>query len=341
MEIDREIYKILVVEDNDGDFLLLQDYFEERILTPYLSRATTLKEAQKLFFSPEANFDVIFLDLSLANLDQHELISEARSLAEVVPVIMLTSYSELKWAIKALSAGFSDYLLKDELSSVMLYRSLRYNIERNRYIKTIQFSEKKYSDLFQMSPLPMWVFDVKSLRFLDVNEAAVRHYGYTKKQFLSMTIKDIRPKEDISILEGVLEESTKKTTDFYYKGVFRHLLRNGELIYVNLQSNLINFDGKRAKIVLAHDITERIVYTKTIEEQNERLKDIAWLQSHSVRAPLARIIGLIHVLASRKLDSGKEQIYLNYVLDSAHELDAIINEVVEKTRNINLKDKNE
>lgn len=341
MGVDRNSYKLLVVEDNEGDFLLLQEYFEERVLAPVLTRATTLKEALELFFNSGATYDAIFLDLSLPDQSKDELIFEARSLAEYVPVIMLTGYTELDWAIKALSAGFSDYLLKDELNSAILYRSLRYNIERNRYIKTIQFSEKKYSDLFQMSPLPMWVFDVESLNFLDVNEAAVRHYGYSKEQFLSMTIKDIRPKEDLGILEGVLEESSRKTENFYYKGVFRHVLSNGELIYVNLQSNLINFDGKRAKIVLAHDITERILYTKTIEEQNEKLKEIAWLQSHSVRAPLARIIGLIHVLSSKKLNNEQEQMYLNFALDSAHELDAIVNDVVKKTKKINLTDKKE
>ena len=67
--------------------------------------------------------------------------------------------------------------------------------------KLIQ-SEKNYRTIFYKSPLPKWVYDSETLRFLEVNEAATRHYGYTQEEFLSMTINDIRPKEDIELLAG-------------------------------------------------------------------------------------------------------------------------------------------
>jgi PAS domain S-box-containing protein len=152
-------------------------------------------------------------------------------------------------------------------------------------------SEKRYSELFQLSPLPQWVFDVKTLKFLDVNAAAIYHYGYTRKEFLGITIKEIRPVEEIPKLEHTLKiAKTKK--EFTSQGVFMHRKKNGEMIQVEIQSNLITYKGKQAKIIIINDITERLTYINAIEAQNEKLKEVSWIQSHVFRAPLSRSWGL-------------------------------------------------
>jgi PAS domain S-box-containing protein len=109
--------------------------------------------------------------------------------------------------------------------------------------------------LFQLSPVPMWVFEVSTLRFLDVNIAATVSYGYTKKEFLSMTINDIRPEEDTDKVKKIVSENL--ATGSFYKNVFRHVLKSGRIIYVQVASNLINFEGKTARVVLALDVTEK------------------------------------------------------------------------------------
>ncbi|MBK6265757.1 response regulator [Marivirga sp. S37H4] len=329
-------YRILVIEDNPGDYLLIQDYLDEHILSPKIKNVGTFRDALMLLSDPEATFDIILLDLSLPDKSSEELINEIVKISKKVPIIALTGYSELAFAVKSLSLGLSDYLVKEELSPIILYKSIVYNIERNRYIKKIRSSEKKYMDLFQMSPLPMWVYDSETLKFLDVNESAVRHYGYSVEEFTSMSIKDIRPKEDMPDLEKALEISRGKKTGFYYQGVFRHVLKNGEIIYVDIQSNVIKFNERDAKIVLANDITDRIIHTKTIEVQNEKLKEVAWLQSHIVRAPLSRIMGLLNVLSSGKLNEIEKKQYLGYAIDSANELDSIVRDVVSKSQQIHL-----
>src|SRR4051812_41338797 len=103
--------------------------------------------------------------------------------------------------------------------------------------------EKNYINLFALSPQPMWVYNVNTLEFLDVNDAAIRHYGYSREEFLSMTIREIRPEDDLSILEQALQVARKNraaSTD----GIYRHKKKNGEIIDVQIQSNFLDFlDG--------------------------------------------------------------------------------------------------
>ena len=138
----------------------------------------------------------------------------------------------------------------------------------------LEDSEKRYNDLFHLSPLPMWVYDIETLRFLDVNRAAEAHYGYTLQEFLNMTISDIRPKEDIPAMMKRVED-LNKMGPIHSQGTYRHKKKNGDIIYVEIQSNTIPFQGTTGRIILANDITERFTYIEAIEKQNEKLKEIA------------------------------------------------------------------
>ena len=196
----------------------------------------------------------------------------------------------------------------------------------------IHESEEKYRTLFDLSPFPMWVFDVETFRFLKVNNAAIRHYGYSREEFLSMSIKDIRPTGDVGKVERIVSKT--KRSGIFSRGVFIHIRKNGQRICVDIQSNLIELDGRKARLVLANDITVQMRYVKNIEEKNKRLNEIAWIQSHLVRAPLARIKGLvefIRFMPAEELDLGD---VLNNIIVSADELDNIIHEIVRKTEQL-------
>lgn len=334
MKRDKYPYKILIIEDNPGDVLLVEDYLDEHIMTPKFNNAKNYKEAKEILSNPDVPaFDIILLDLSLPDKSGEELISGIIELASEEPIVVLTGYGGLSFAMKSLSLGVTDYLIKENLNSAILYKSVVYNIERFKYVKTIQESEKKYSDLFQLSPIPMFLFDLETYRFLDVNKATIRHYGYSSEEFLSMTIKDIRPEEDIPELEKAVDLSKDKDS-FYFEGVFRHRKKNGDIIFVDIRSNIVLNKGKKAIIVLANDITERFKHIKTIENQNKKLRDIAWMQSHVVRAPLARMMGLINVINDEDL-SDKEMVeYLAHIMDSAKELDTIVKDVVDQSQQL-------
>lgn len=191
-------------------------------------------------------------------------------------------------------------------------------------------SERRYSELFHLSPQPMWVFDVDTLQFIDVNQAAIKHYGYKLEEFLSMTIKDIRPVEDVPQLEKIVK-TKDQAKHVHHTEVFRHKKKNGEIIQVDVQSTIIHHKGKKARVVLANDITDRLNYIKAIEQQNERLKEISWLQSHVVRAPLAKIIGLIPLINDVREEAAEREKMLNYLLLSANELDEVVGHITDKT----------
>ncbi len=119
----------------------------------------------------------------------------------------------------------------------------------------VRFIGDTYRLLFEKNPLPMWVYDVKSLYFLAVNDAAVAHYGYSRNEFLRMTIQDLLPPEDQPALareRGRLDSRTESI------GIWRHLKRNGTMIDVEVRGNEIDFEGHRARFILAKDVTERL-----------------------------------------------------------------------------------
>ncbi|MFO8127397.1 PAS domain S-box protein [Yoonia sp.] len=110
--------------------------------------------------------------------------------------------------------------------------------------------------LFLSHPDPMWVYDVDTLRFLAVNEAAILKYGYTREEFLAMTIADIRPQEDQAAL---LTHVTKRTDGRDEAGVWRHTLKNGELVFVDITGQTLEFDGRPAKLITARDVSRLVI----------------------------------------------------------------------------------
>jgi len=191
-------------------------------------------------------------------------------------------------------------------------------------------SEKRYIDLFDLSPLPKWVFDVETLRFLDVNEAAIQHYGYSRDEFMTMTVKDIRPAKEVAQFEDDLK-AVSKLAGALNKASYTHKKKNGELIQVEVQGSNIDYKGIKARMIVANDITDRLKYITKIEQQNEQLKEISWLQSHVIRAPLVRIMGLIPIIQNLDSECEERDKVLSYLSISANELDEVIKNITEKT----------
>ena len=126
--------------------------------------------------------------------------------------------------------------------------------ERKKVEETLRESEERYRLLFEDNPHPIWVFDVDSLRFLAVNNTTIQNYGYSHEEFMSMSIMDIRPPEEIPVLMDTIAHlgpSMDKT------GVWRHIKKDGTMIYAEVTAQKINFDGKNARLILAQDVSER------------------------------------------------------------------------------------
>src|ERR1700726_3263616 len=140
--------------------------------------------------------------------------------------------------------------------------------ERKRAEDALRASEERYRTLFESNPNPMWVYDLETLSFLGVNPTAVRHYGYSQEEFLTMTIKDIRPSEDISAL---MDDLSQGTDDLNNSNQWRHRKKNGALIDVEITSHELTWLGRRAKLVLINDITKRKQAEERLREQAKLL----------------------------------------------------------------------
>lgn len=273
MNKDLRPYKILLVEDNPGDALLIGEFIDERFASALVVTARNYKEAAAAISSKMPQPDIVLLDLSLPDKGGEALITAVIKSCPLAAVIVLTGYTDLDFSVYSLSLGVIDYLLKDDITAGILHKSIVYGIERKRSILVIEESERRYSELFHLSPIPMWVYDTETLFFLDINEAAVRHYGYTRSEFLQMTIRDIRPVEDLPILEQALEQARRN--DFSYKsGFFRHKKKNNEIIIVKVESNHINYKGRRGSVVLANDLTELVQMQESLRNAYQNIVEI-------------------------------------------------------------------
>lgn len=134
----------------------------------------------------------------------------------------------------------------------------------------LEKEKQRYIDLFNLSPLPQWVYDQQTLAFLDVNEAALKFYGYTRPQFLKMKIEDVRPLED----RDVQQEELIKALNIGDIGqsITRHCKKNGDLVYVTVESNEVQFNDVTACLSLVIDRTEQIMAEYALSRSEQRFK---------------------------------------------------------------------
>ena len=160
--------------------------------------------------------------------------------------------------------------LFDEKGSFRGYHGVGKDItERARDQKAIEESEKRYRTLFDVNPYPMWVVDAKTLAFLEVNEAAIRLYGYSHDEFLKMNAEQIRPQEDVEDLHRAFDDPSNNRAR-----VWRHRQKNGELIAVKITSFNLDFGGRRARLGVIEDLTERLQAEERAQESERRYREL-------------------------------------------------------------------
>ena len=177
------------------------------------------------------------------------------------------NYTSLKTVV---NCEWYNSALYDESGKLISVLSLVLDVTMaTRIEEALRKSEAEYRLLFESNPHPMWVYDLETLRFVAVNDAAVRRYGYSRGEFLTMTIKEIRPPEDVPRLDEYLssEASQSLATEW------RHRKKDSTIINVEITSNQLDFAGRRAELVLANDVTERKQAEKLCAKAN-RYRDL-------------------------------------------------------------------
>lgn len=128
-------------------------------------------------------------------------------------------------------------------------------------------------ELFHQNPLPMWVYARDTQAFLAVNDAAVQRYGYSQDEFLSMTVRDIRPPEDVP---AFVEHSAHKPTGIHSAGIWRHKKKDGEIIHVEIITHELSFGGCEAQLVVAHEVTERVQAAENLRKHVAILEAVSF-----------------------------------------------------------------
>lgn len=180
---------------------------------------------------------------------------------------------------------------------------------RKQMEESLREQERVYRELFENNPQPMWVYAVETMAFLAVNDAAIEHYGYAREEFLHMTIRDIRPPEDVPALLAVVGKDRCKLAKV---GVWRHRKKDSTLIDVEITTHDLVFDGRAARLVLVNDITERRRVERANAAYQEELRRLASEMSLIEERQRRRIATEIHdqvgqVLAMAKIRLGALQ----------------------------------
>ncbi len=233
-----------------------------------------------------------------------------------------------------------------------VYAVARDITERKRVEALLRESDERHRKLFDNNPHPTWVFDRETLRFLAVNAAAVRKYGYSRDEFLAMTLENIRPPEDVpALLEAVkaLGEGNESS------GSWRHLLKDGTVIDTENTSYALTFLGRAARVVVAVDVTQRKrdeaekrKFTESLAATNQELglrnreveratqmksKFLASM-SHELRTPLNAIVGFSDLLAegtSGALNT-KQKRFVGHIKQGSAHLLQLINDILDLSK---------
>lgn len=261
--------RILLLEDNSADAKLsLRELARAGFEVDSKIVSTSEAFIQEL---QSTRYDLILADYRLPDWNGLDALRWLRNSGIDTPFILVTGTLGDDIAVECIKEGATDYVLKDKLDRLpracrRALDEMQVRMERDRAEKELRESEEQYRLLFDSNPLPMWVFDRETLAFLAVNEAAVRHYGFSRKEFFGMTIKDISQDEDIPALFENILRSSEGLSD----SAWRHRKKDGTIIDVTITSHGIRFRGKQAELVLAHDVTDQKKNQERLRQSEEK-----------------------------------------------------------------------
>lgn len=248
----NELIRVLIVDDDEDDVCLVRAMFAEvQDLRATVDWESSFPKA--LDRLARERHDIYLVDYSIGAETGVQWLRDAHERGLTAPVIMFTGHGSHEIDLEAMQAGAADYLVKGRIDAAQLGRSVRYALDRARYLAAIEESEARYRQLLEHVPLPMWAFDLENHRFLAVNDAALIQYGYTREEFLAMSVLDIRAPE---MIDEFLQRPRRSGLSI--GGIWKHKRKDGLLIDVDIAAHDVEIDGRACRIVIARDVTAQL-----------------------------------------------------------------------------------
>lgn len=270
----NQLYRILLVEDEIYDAELNMREIKKVLPKSIFERVDNRDSLIKMLneFLP----DLIISDYSMPSFDGLSALKIAKEIFPDTPFIIVTGSINEDTAVECMKAGATDYVLKDSLKrlgSTVLNALEQYKIRKERIeaVETIKVNEAKYRYMFHNNPQPMWIYDVETLAFLEVNQAAINHYGYSQSDLLSMNVLDIRPESEISFFLDLLKSSNSKSYQVYET---KHKKKDNSIICVEVTSHNIIHNQRQARHVLINDITNRKNTEDKLNQERKLLRTL-------------------------------------------------------------------
>ncbi len=256
---------VLIVEDNPGDLFLLQETLRlTKLPFEHIYKATSAAEA--ITALAECEVDVVLLDLSLPDSSGFNSYSEVHKHCADIPIIVLTGLADTELALETMAKGAQDYLVKGEYDERLLAKSIQYSIERNRIRLSLIESNESYRNLFFNNPLPIFIWDLKTLQVLEVNDVAQEEYGYTRQQLLHMNVLDLRSPQFHEKVKTFAKEFLESDIS-KQSGIWEHKKKNGDTMILDISSHKIDYKGRAAILAIHNNITEKIRLEEKLEEE--------------------------------------------------------------------------
>lgn len=262
--------QILIVEDNIGDFRLIEQMLLEiHDFSKDIIHAVTLQDAIQAVI--DHNPDVILLDLSLPDSHGFDTFQQLNNVNSSIPILILSGLNDTRFAHEAVKNGAQDYLVKGEFEEKLLAKSLLYSIERKSSTELIRQSQSSYKLLFENNPIPMYIRAKDNFQILKVNQSAIDHFGYSESEFLKMKVTDLHPPDELEHFKKVISEPK---INFCNPSIFHHICKDGTILTVECRAQENELEGVECILILADDITAKRKAQESMLFQSGVLKNV-------------------------------------------------------------------
>jgi two-component system, cell cycle sensor histidine kinase and response regulator CckA len=270
-----DILRVLLLQDDPSDAAILARHLDGLGRTVQCDAARTWHDF--VHRAGTDSYHIVVCSYTFGGKTVLDACKRLRAMGRSTPLLLVTDPLDEGNLRQCLAAGIFDYVLKQDMLRLpfAVHRAIDGRAGAAGLAQpdfpTAEL-QQDYRLLFEANPNPMWVYDTETLRFLAVNGAAVERYGYSSEEFASITLKEIRPEEDIPrFLHEYTRESTTRAFDF---GFWRHRTKAGQILDVEIYSRPLQFGGRPARLVLALDVTARLRAEIALRESEARHRSI-------------------------------------------------------------------